>query len=507
MKLKKLLMLAVFVFAFGILLPKPPAQAETACEKTLTVTYGQSEAREMIDMINDLRLPGNAWYWNEDDTTKTEPDNLQPLTYDYGLEAIAMQRAAELAVSYSHTRPNGTRCFTAYDITYYTAGENIAYGYPTLSGARVFELWCETDDPYDGQGHRRNMLDEDFTAVGIGHVIYNGVHYWAQEFAAPSTGAAYTAPLDAAKTVSIPMSTTGHLDEDQNNVCDLCGKQLKTLPAPTGLTASATGDGVITLKWNPVDGATQYNVYRYRGDLKQYVYLGTAYSAVYKATGLANGTAYYFKVLAAAKGSGATVVSPLSAAAHATALGKPAAPVGVNAKASGEGAITLSWNKTPGATQYNVYRYRGDQKKYVYIGTSYTQSYKVSGLTKGTTYYFKVLAATKGNGLTFVGPLSDAAQTKALGTPAAPTGVKAANAGAGKVALSWNKTAGATQYNIYRYRGDLKKYVYVGTSYSLKYTAAGLSSGTTYYFKVMAVSKGDGLTYTGPYSAAVNAPA
>ena len=154
MKRSKLLIPALAALAIFLFLSAANAQTDTACEKTLTVTYGQTEAREMIDLINELRLPENAWYWNEDDATKTEPKDLKPLVYDYALERIAMQRAAELAVSYSHTRPDGTRCFTAYDIFCSKGGENIAYGYPTLSGETVFELWCETNDPYDGQGLR-----------------------------------------------------------------------------------------------------------------------------------------------------------------------------------------------------------------------------------------------------------------------------------------------------------------------------------------------------------------
>ncbi len=172
----------------------------------VTAKYGQTEARSMLDMVNDLRTGSNAWYWNETDTEKINCTGLEDLTYDYDLEKAAMQRAMELVLSYSHERPNGENCFTAYEeegISYQAAGENIAIGYP--SAAAVFEAWAEEQDDYDGQGHRRNMLSENTVAIGIGHVIYKGTHYWVQEFASPVSNRTETTAADNEKTVSVEL--------------------------------------------------------------------------------------------------------------------------------------------------------------------------------------------------------------------------------------------------------------------------------------------------------------
>lgn len=40
------------------------------------------------------------------------------------------------------------------------------------------------------------------------------------------------------------------------------GGIINTIPAPTGLTATATGGGQVSLQWNAVTGATSYWVYR-----------------------------------------------------------------------------------------------------------------------------------------------------------------------------------------------------------------------------------------------------
>lgn len=90
-----------------------PLVGATEQSYPFTVVYRQSEARNMLSEINGFRTGSNAWYWNEDNETKTECTGLSELSYDYELEKVAMQRAAELVVSFSHTRPNGTDCYTA----------------------------------------------------------------------------------------------------------------------------------------------------------------------------------------------------------------------------------------------------------------------------------------------------------------------------------------------------------------------------------------------------------
>ena len=146
----------------------------------IKVTYGQTEARTMLADINEFRTSDTeAWCWDKTDSVR-ESYRTTELQYDYALERVAMKRAVEIALSYDHTRPNGTKCFTAYPSGYMAEGENIAAGY--MSAAEVFNGWKEENESYAGQGHRRNMLSSNFKAVGIGHVVYQGCHYWVQEF-------------------------------------------------------------------------------------------------------------------------------------------------------------------------------------------------------------------------------------------------------------------------------------------------------------------------------------
>ena len=214
MKRKRNLQHLWICFAMFLFLAVPfnvKAETETT-PVSISVKYGQTEARTILDMINEARTDSNyAWYWNKDDTTKTYCENLQPLQYDYDLERAAMQRAAEIAVIYDHRRPDDRDTFTVYgenSVTSYTRmGENIAAGYETA--ASVNYGWREDDEPYGGQGHRRNMLSDKFNCVGIGHVYYGGTDYWVENFAyRKEVNTTAVSANETEKTLTIPVVTS-----------------------------------------------------------------------------------------------------------------------------------------------------------------------------------------------------------------------------------------------------------------------------------------------------------
>ena len=215
MKKTKLRLLLLLLFFGGlIILPQKAQAAENASEiipVNISVKYGQTEARTIFNMINEARTNSEyAWYWNMDDTTKTYCTDLKELKYDYDLERVAMKRAAEIALSYAHERPAGGYAWDTYpqeNIKCNYAGENIAAGQNTAS--QVNFAWREDDEPYGGQGHRRNMLSSKFNCVGIGHVYYNGVHYWVEEFARrPEINTTVVPANNSTEKVSVSVSKT-----------------------------------------------------------------------------------------------------------------------------------------------------------------------------------------------------------------------------------------------------------------------------------------------------------
>ena len=175
-RLTALVLTLVLVLACGM----NTVKAATTLQVEVKGTFLYADARKMLSMMNNLRSGKNAWYLAEDNKTRKLEKNLPKLEYDYNLEKVAMQRALEIAVYFSHTRPNGAAWSSLYPGGYSARGENIAYGYG--SAASVFNAFAEEKAKYAGQGHRRNMLNRRFTRVGCGAVKVGSVIYWVQEF-------------------------------------------------------------------------------------------------------------------------------------------------------------------------------------------------------------------------------------------------------------------------------------------------------------------------------------
>ena len=179
---------------------------------SIPVRYKQTEARKLLSLVNSFRSGSDAWYWAEDNATKVNAAGLKALSYDYDLEQLAMQRAAELALQFSHTRPNGTLSLDGYEPCT-VAAENIAAGQKTAQ--EVHASWREDKESYAGQGHRRNMLLSNVEAVGFGCVEYGGMTFWVEAFRAPASAASPTPALDM--ELSVPVE----VDPAQVKVYDL----------------------------------------------------------------------------------------------------------------------------------------------------------------------------------------------------------------------------------------------------------------------------------------------
>jgi hypothetical protein len=117
--------------------------------------------------------------------------------------------------------------------------------------------------------------------------------------------------------------------------------------------------------------------------------VGTSTSTSYTDTGLTGYTAYYYKV-AAYNSAGEGLLSSYTSAT--TLFGE--APAGVYAAASSSSSITLSWNTVSGANRYYIERSTSAQGTYTLIAytSSDISSYSDTGLSSGTTYYYKVRA-------------------------------------------------------------------------------------------------------------------
>jgi fibronectin type 3 domain-containing protein len=276
------------------------------------------------------------------------------------------------------------------------------------------------------------------------------------------------AGISIAKTHSAAATVTGN-----NGIsADWTVRFTVTQKAPT---AAAQPAGSIALSWDAVPGASLYKVCRAAASDGEYSEIGTTVNTSYSDTELASGTVYYYKIKAVHGG----VEGALSD--YATALTFPGVPGGLTAIEQSASSIALSWDAVTGATSYKVYRAVNADGEYSCMATTGNTSYVDTGISDGTTYYYKVSAVNSvGEGI-----LSTYVVCMTIDTP---NGLTATAQNTNSITLSWNIVSGAASYKVYRSASADGEYSYVGTSESASYTDTGLSIGTTYYYKVSALN-------------------
>jgi uncharacterized protein (TIGR02145 family) len=246
------------------------------------------------------------------------------------------------------------------------------------------------------------------------------------------------------------------------------------------VTAAANSANGITVSWSASAGAINYRIYRSEsGDADTYALAGTSSATSYANTGLTMATKYYYRVAAYNAGG----EGPMSEAVSETTL--PFVPTNVTAAVNSPTSITVSWSAVTGASNYRVYRSTSVNGTYTLVNSPSGTSYTNTGLTTGTTYYYRVAAYSSTNG---EGPQSEAVFETPRTTPSVPQSFTA-TPGNGQVVLSWiapSNHGGSeiTGYQVSSNNGS----TWVAASGSTSHTFTGLANGTSYTFKVRAVN-------------------
>lgn len=184
-----------------------------------------SYAYDVINSVNALR----------------RQNGLHELVIDDKLMETAMQRAVECSIYYSHTRPNDTSCLDIFP-TAAVRGENIAAG--QSSSTAVMSDW--TNSP----GHYANMVNGNYTNIGVGCFYTDGHYYWAQSF---TSGQATThiKSGDIKVTASVPVSSNHFILKSNSNTISL--KVGESVQLPVQLVNSGFYNTATTIQVKPSD--------------------------------------------------------------------------------------------------------------------------------------------------------------------------------------------------------------------------------------------------------------
>ena len=256
------------------------------------------------------------------------------------------------------------------------------------------------------------------------------------------------------------------------------------LASPEGVTASNGGFADrVKIAWNAVAGASHYRVYRSASASGSKTPVsGWQTMLNYSDTTAEPGVTYYYFVVAAADNEGRNASGYSAGAAGSLKIG---APTGVYATdGTSATGVTVSWNATPGAEGYKVYRGTSNNPDAAEeVSSVPSVSFDDTTAAPGTLYFYWVTATN-----TVSESAKSAVETGFRSIPA-PTGVTATTtSGAAAVTVSWQPVAGAVYYRVYRGTRTGSDYaVEIDTTTETTYADESGAANRTYYYSVKAV--------------------
>jgi len=260
---------------------------------------------------------------------------------------------------------------------------------------------------------------------------------------------------------------------------------MSAIPSQILNLTGSVGNEQVQLSWSaPFDGGSPITSYEYKKNNDPWISTGVLSPTSVTIANLTNGTPYTFKVRAVnANGNG-----PDSNSVSLTPANVPDAPTNLTGIAGAQ-QVDLSWAapSNPGGSAITNYKYNVNGGTYISIGSTNT-THNVPNLINGTPYTFKVRAVNSiGDGNE-----SNSISVTPIDVPAAPTALTG-TAGAEQVSLSWTAPFdNGSPITDYKYKKNNDPWISTGSTATI-FDVSGLTNGTSYTFKVLAVNAvGDG---------------
>ncbi|MBR5516384.1 MAG: hypothetical protein IKU53_00295, partial [Firmicutes bacterium] len=437
--MKRRIITILFVLVIGLIACTSFASADSTIDYQVYGTQDYAAAQEVLAQLNSLRAQ----------------NGLHALTLDPTLTSIAMQRAAECSVKYSHTRPDESnfdsiiRSYSKFTFGY--CGENIAAGYRNPTA--VMTGWINS------QGHYDNMVSPTYYSVGIGCFYQDdGTKYWAQVF--------HSAKSSSYETNSSPIT--------KNNI------SIHSATSNCSLYLDGYGDCAVNL-YKGMSTQPRLYVKNVGYSYGSAIYLSGGYSlrsqntavattSGYKVTGISPGSTYIDFVF-----NSGYIPIPYNILATPTL-----------SYSNSNGNIILTLDGYLDNTTNNVSVYYKESNEDVWTLTNINNSnhnYTITNAEYGDTFTCVMRYYDDHLG-TWVQVGDSITVKKRLSTPKVNVITLAST---GKPKVTWNAVDGADKYEVWRKVGAdgtyKKMYVTTKTSYTNKTAIAG----TKYYYRVRAI--------------------
>ncbi len=140
-----------------------PTETTTQSQTSNNPSVNKSIEQQVLDLVNKERTS----------------NGLSPLTLNAEVSKVAQMKSEDMRDKnyFSHTSPTYGSPFDMlkkFNVKYTYAGENIAKGQKTPEA--VVNAWMNSE------GHRANILNPNYTQMGIGYALKGSTPYWTQMF-------------------------------------------------------------------------------------------------------------------------------------------------------------------------------------------------------------------------------------------------------------------------------------------------------------------------------------
>jgi hypothetical protein len=262
--------------------------------------------------------------------------------------------------------------------------------------------------------------------------------------------------------------------------------------APSGLTATAVSTSQINLVWvDNVSNESGFRIFRSLDKVNWTLIATTGPNVTtYSDTGLAANTQYYYRIRSY-NGVGSSSYSNTAGSNTST----PAAPSNLAAAVQTTHSAKLTWNDNSSNEVAFVIERSTDGVNFGFVTTvaANVKSFTDNGLTANTTYYYRIKATNA---------VGDSAYSNVVTTltalPAAPSNLTATTVSTSQINLTWlDNSNNETGFKVFRSLDGITWTLLVKLGPGVtSYSNTGLSSGTTYWYKVRAYNGVGDSAYT-----------
>ena len=260
----------------------------------------------------------------------------------------------------------------------------------------------------------------------------------------------------------------------------------ETVPSAPTNVVGVRGNGQVTVYWTaPNNGGSVITNYRITSNSGEFADVGNVTTGV--VTGLTNGTAYTFTVVATNKNGDSLPSSPSESVTPTDSVSVPDPPTSVSG-VPGNAEVTVSWTAPyDGGLEITNYRITSSPGSFIADVSGNLTTGVVTGLTNGTAYTFTVVATNGFGDSSPSSPSESVTPTESGSVPDPPTSVSGVPGNA-EVTVSWTAPYdGGLEITSYRITSNTGEFTDVSGNVTTG-IVTGLTNGTAYTFTVVATN-------------------